>query len=135
MFEFNLEGATMLTEFGKFVRKLRIDNGTVLGDMAKSIAVSSAYLSSVENGKKNITEQLLDQIVEYFSLDKSQALAIRKAAENSPVSVKFDLKDSPSDERMLVNAFARQVSDLSANQKSEIFEILNKNFKKGAENE
>jgi transcriptional regulator with XRE-family HTH domain len=103
--------------------------------MAKSIAVSSAYLSSVENGKKNITEQLLDQIVEYFSLDKSQALAIRKAAENSPVSVKFDLKDSPSDERMLVNAFARQVSDLSANQKSEIFEILNKNFKKGAENE
>ena len=47
----------MLTEFGKFVRKLRIDNGTVLGEMAKSIAVSSAYLSAVENGKKNIIEK------------------------------------------------------------------------------
>lgn len=125
----------MLTEFGKFVRKLRIDSGTVLGEMAKSIAVSSAYLSAVENGKKNITDQLLENIIEYFSLTKTQCLELKESAKNSPISVKFDLKNSSSDERILVSAFARQVSDLSVTQKEDIFEILNKELKKGAENE
>lgn len=120
----------MLTEFGKFVRKLRIDNGTVLGEMAKSIAVSSAYLSEVENGKKNITDQLLKNIIVYFSLTKVQSLELKKSAKNSPISVKFDLKESSSVERMLVSAFARKVSDLSIKQKYDIFEILNKNLKK-----
>jgi len=119
----------MLTEFGKFVRKLRIDNGVVLGDMAKIIGVSSSYLSSVENGKKNITEQLLEKIAEYFSLNKSQLTELKQSADNSPISVKLDLKNASSDDRMLASAFARQVSDLSANQKSDIFAILNKKLK------
>ncbi len=43
----------MITNFGKFCRRLRIDNGELLYDMAKKLGVSSAFMSSVENGKKN----------------------------------------------------------------------------------
>ena len=125
----------MLTEFGKFVRKLRIDNGTVLGAMAKKIDVSSAYLSAVENGKKAISQTLLEKIIEYFSLDTEQVIELKKATDNSPVSVKFNLKDSSSDERILVSAFARQVSDLSVSRKADIFEILSKESEKGGSNE
>lgn len=122
----------MVTEFGKFVRKLRIDKGVVLGDMAKAIEVSSAYLSSVENGKKNITEQLLKSIVQYFFLDDAQETQLRIAAKNSATSVKFDLREASEDERTLVSAFARQVADLSTDQKQSIFEILNsRNQSKG----
>ena len=125
----------MLTEFGKFVRKLRIDNGIVLGAMAKKIEVSSAYLSAVENGKKAITQSLIEKIIEYFSLGTEQVLELKKVADNSPVSIKFNLKDSSSDERILVSAFARQVSDLSDSQKDDIFEILSKESEKGVGNE
>ena len=43
----------MLTSFGKFCRKLRINNGELLYDMAEKLDVSSAFLSKVENGKRN----------------------------------------------------------------------------------
>lgn len=115
----------MLTEFGKFVRKLRIDKGVVLGDMADMISLSSAYLSAVENGKKSITEDLLEKIAAYFSLNEVQKNELRKAADNSPISVKIDLRNAADDERTLVSAFARQVADLSPDQKKSIFEILN----------
>lgn len=115
----------MLTEFGKFVRKLRIDKGVVLGEMAKSIEVSSAYLSAVENGNKNITEQLIKKIVFYFSLNEVIENELRSAAKNSAPSIKLDLRGVAEDERVLVSAFARQVSDLSADQKRSIFDILN----------
>ena len=42
----------MVNNFGKFCRKLRIDNDELLYDMAKKLGVSSAFLSKVENGKK-----------------------------------------------------------------------------------
>lgn len=115
----------MATQFGKLVRKLRIDKGVVLGEMAGAIGVSSAYLSAVENGKKNINEQLIKSVISYFSLDDSLEQELRNAAENSAASFKFDLRQFQDDERTLVSAFARQVADLSADQKQSIFEILN----------
>jgi len=115
----------MLTEFGKYVRKLRIDKGIVLGEMAQALGLSSAYLSGVENGKKAITEALIEKLVAFFDLEPGQIQALRQAAANSPVSVKFDLRDMPSEERTLVSAFARQVADLSPDQKQGIFNILN----------
>lgn len=42
----------MVTAFGKFCRKLRIDRGQIMLDMAESLQVSPAFLSAVENGKK-----------------------------------------------------------------------------------
>ena len=47
----------MLTNFGKFCRKLRIDKGELLYDMAQRLKVSSAFLSKVENGKAKPPEE------------------------------------------------------------------------------
>ncbi|HRJ51938.1 MAG TPA: helix-turn-helix domain-containing protein [Candidatus Thiothrix moscowensis] len=116
----------MATTFGKFVRKLRIDRGKVLGDMAAALGLSSAYLSAVENGKKNVTDQLLIGVIDYFSLDEKATVELREAAANSQTSVKFDLQDSPEMERMLVSSFARKVRDLSPNQQGDLLDFLGK---------
>ena len=42
----------MLSEFGKFSRKLRIDRDELLIDMAKKLGVKPAFLSAVEFGNK-----------------------------------------------------------------------------------
>ena len=48
----------MLTEFGKALRKIRIDRQQLLKDMANKLGVSSAYLSAVENGKRRMPQDL-----------------------------------------------------------------------------
>ena len=44
----------MITPIGKFLRKLRIDTGEILKDMAEKLHVSPSFLSAVENGKKKM---------------------------------------------------------------------------------
>lgn len=114
----------MFTEFGKFVRKLRIDRGLMLGDMADAMQTSSAYLSAVETGKKKIPDELVDKVITFFGLDNEQARHLRQAADDSPVAVKIDLKNASSEERMLVSAFARKVGDLSNHEQETLWKVL-----------
>jgi len=116
----------MITKFGKALRKYRIDKDVVLGEMAKELGVSSAYLSAVENGKKRITDKLIKSIKEYFSLDKKSYRELKNLAELSQASVKIDLTNSSNDERELVGAFARKIADLSENDRMDIKDILNR---------
>ncbi|KHF28295.1 Helix-turn-helix domain protein [Anoxybacillus sp. BCO1] len=51
----------MLTEFGRFCRKLRIDNGELLKHMADKLGVTSSYLSAVENGKRNVPQDWVEK--------------------------------------------------------------------------
>ena len=42
----------MLTQLGIFLRKLRLDSGEIMKEMAKKLKVSSSFLLAVENGEK-----------------------------------------------------------------------------------
>ena len=41
-----------MNRLGRFLKKLRIENGEVLFDMAQRLGVSPAFLSAVENDRK-----------------------------------------------------------------------------------
>jgi transcriptional regulator with XRE-family HTH domain len=60
----------MLTEFGKFTRKLRVDNDELLKYMADKLGVSSSYLSSVETGKRKTPVEWVDKISQLYNLDE-----------------------------------------------------------------
>lgn len=61
-----------LTEFGKFLRKLRIDNGELLKDMAIKLNVTPSFLSLIETGKRSIPKKLEEEIKETYSLNLEQ---------------------------------------------------------------
>lgn len=61
-----------LTEFGKFLRKLRIDNGELLKDMAIKLNTTPAFLSMVETGRRSIPEKLEEEIEKIYSLSLIQ---------------------------------------------------------------
>ena len=63
-----------VTEFGKFSRKLRIENDELLRDMANKLGVTASYLSAVEIGKRNIPKKWEHIIVNAYQLDNSKAL-------------------------------------------------------------
>ncbi|WP_257827212.1 helix-turn-helix domain-containing protein [Burkholderia glumae] len=58
--------ASPLTPFGQLVRSLRVVTGTLLGDMARAMGVSSAELSAIEFGRRPITPEKVKAISDFF---------------------------------------------------------------------
>jgi transcriptional regulator with XRE-family HTH domain len=64
----------MTTDFGKFCRKLRIDNNELMKDMANKLGVTTSYLSAIEKGKRNIPTDWAEQIAEHYELTEKQVI-------------------------------------------------------------
>lgn len=113
----------MATPFGKAVRKIRIDRGLKLKDMADALGMKSAYLSAVEMGKRRITERVLNQIIDYFD-DESIGAELRSLVDVSQPEFVFDLADKTDEEREMVVAFARKFSDLMSPENKDKFKSM-----------
>lgn len=100
-----------LTPFGLCVRKIRLELGLTLKEMASALSVSSAYLSSVELGEKALTNKLFDDVVEYLGhrISGEQLEEVKAAGAQSMKIV--PVSNLGADDRGLVAAFARRLSD------------------------
>lgn len=114
----------MLTKFGKVLRKLRIDNGELLKDMAEKLDVTSAYLSAVENGKRNVPQDWVSKITKIYSLNEEQSNELKNAAEESQLNIKVDLENLNREDRDLMIAFAREFKELNDEERNLIKNIL-----------
>lgn len=114
----------MLTVFGKYLRKIRIDNDEILNDMAEKLQVTAAYLSAVENGKRDIPEGWIEAIECNYDLESEQCSQLEEAAYNSKKNVKFKLENETDRDKDLVLAFARRFRDLDDDEVQEIKKIL-----------
>ena len=68
-----------VTAFGKILRKRRIDSSEILGDMAKRLDVSAAYLSSIENGLREIPESFVEKIAKEYGLSEAEKQELEEA--------------------------------------------------------
>ena len=116
-----------LTPFGKLVRKLRIDRGLLLKEMADGVSMSSAWLSGVETGRKPIPSGLVDKVANYLDLDKAGRAELAEAAENSRKDQ--SIKNVPVDRRDVAAALARRFNELDENDLTKIRELLSKKRK------
>lgn len=55
-----------LTPFGKKIRMMRLELGISLKEMAKEMKLSSSYLSSIELGKRHITDRIIERYSDFF---------------------------------------------------------------------
>lgn len=101
-----------LSAFGLCVRKMRLELGLKLREMAEALGVSSPYLSSIELGEKTLTAKVADQAIAYFrskNVSSEQLAELRQACDQSMKSVPVSMLQA--DDRNLVAAFARRLSD------------------------
>lgn len=119
----------MVTEFGKVLRKIRIDHGEILKQMADRLNVSSSFLSSVENGKKTIPTDWCDKISTFYRLDESQSQLLKDSASASAKTIKVDLTESSAIKKKAALVFARKFSELSDEQAESIIAFMNKKSK------
>jgi len=116
----------MLTEFGKECRKLRIDKGEFLADMAGKLGVAASFLSAVENGKKNVPRDWCKKLQEIYRLSVSDYERFVNAAERSASQVKITIDGLSDGKKDLILSFARSFDKLQTKEQEEIFAILNK---------
>ncbi|GIN23347.1 helix-turn-helix domain-containing protein [Siminovitchia fordii] len=121
----------MITSFGKLCRKLRIDNGDLLKDMANKIGVASSYLSAVENGKRNIPEEWIEKIAASYLLGPSELAELRQAALESQKTLKVDFEGIGIEDKLVFMDLIREFKNLDERDKAKIKEILLKNKKEG----
>lgn len=62
----------MVTNFGKFLRKLRIDEDESAEEMASKLGVTKSYLSLVETGKRTVPKKWIDLITKNYELSTFQ---------------------------------------------------------------
>ena len=114
----------MLTSIGRFLRKLRIDNGEILKDMAEALGVSSAFLSAVENGKKKMPEGWIEKLKAIYSFTAEQAEELQAAVIDTNDAVELNLQNATPGNRALAISFAREFDSLDDETSRKIFEIL-----------
>lgn len=112
------------TKFGEYMRILRIKHHEVMGDVAKLLGVSLAFLSAVENGKKNVPSEWIDKIAAHYRLNESEVRDLLIAVEQSKTQVKIDLKATSGAQRSAALQFARSFEDMDEETARKIMELL-----------
>lgn len=114
----------MLTKIGKFLRKLRIDQGEILKDMADKLDVSVAFLSAVENGKKRMPATWNKIICDLYQLNAEEQDAFTSAIAETEEMIEMNLYGATVQKRELAVSFARKFSDINDEQTEAIKKIL-----------
>ena len=98
-----------LTDFGRVVRKARLDANETLSTMAEALDVSPAFLSGLETGRKNISEEWITKINDYFL---TRRIVIERLAEYADMSNQsVSIAGKSSRQQMLIAGFARSSFD------------------------
>lgn len=116
----------MLTEFGKILRKMRIDCGEIIKNMADKLGCTASYLSAVETGKRPVPEEWAEQIVTFYALSDSAAQELRNASMAEAKSIKIDMNNLFGNKRETAILFAREFSDVDETTAEQIRELLKK---------
>ena len=116
----------MTTTFGKELRKLRIDCEETICDMAKKLEISISYLSSIESGIRNIPSDLVEKIINIYSLDYERSERLRQAEVESIKEISVDLSNFSIEQKKLAYNLARKLPDLSEQDCLKILDEIKK---------
>lgn len=118
-----------ISEYGEFLKHLRIDRHEMLKNMAGKLGLNSSYLSAIESGNRDIPPDLTDKICTEYGLDEGQRKELKEAELNTDRKlVQIDMKKINENRlaKEVVLNFAGKAESLTDEQLSEIKAILNR---------
>jgi transcriptional regulator with XRE-family HTH domain len=114
----------MLTATGKFLRKIRIDRGELLRDMADYLGVTASYVSAVETGKRAYPREWTEQIVTAYNLNDAQRRELEDSIIESAEEVRIRLEEANATQKHLAFSFARCFEQLDESTIERIQKLL-----------
>ena len=116
---------TEITEYGKFIRKIRKDRGdTLVGMSNKMGGVSIAFLSAIEVGKKQVPIEYADRISEIYNLTVEENQELTDAIGASNANMNLDFTKMSQDRAQASVLFARKINKLSQKSLEELRKLL-----------
>ncbi|MBO4388159.1 MAG: helix-turn-helix transcriptional regulator [Spirochaetales bacterium] len=120
----------MLTAFGKELRKLRINKGEILKNMADHLGMTSSYLSAIECGKRNIPPSLIGDLKEVYKLSDKEEAALEIARQESLKTIELQVDGLSHEKHELVLKFARTFDSIDDETARRIRNLLSKGGRK-----
>lgn len=114
----------MIGEFGKLLRKIRIDAGEVMQDMAEKLLVSAAYLSAVETTKRPVPAGWPEKIRDLYDLNESLYRTLCDARDQDAKSVVIGINGADQGKQRLAMSFAREFNTLQSVDVEKMMKIL-----------
>lgn len=102
----------MANKLGIFCRKLRLERGELLYDMAQKLSVSSAFLSKVENGKKKPPMQWKQIIISEYDLAGNALEEFEECFFEAINADSIDISGYEESDKELMLSFARKFDAL-----------------------
>lgn len=114
----------MLTSLGIFLRKLRLEQGEVLKDMADKLGVTVSFLSAVENGKKHMPSSWNNKLCKIYSLDANAQESLTSAIADAEESIELNFAGISNQNKEIAVSFARKFSEFDDEELEKIRQIL-----------
>ncbi|WP_441279829.1 helix-turn-helix domain-containing protein [Bradyrhizobium sp. 63_E2_N1_3] len=118
----------MLNPLGKALRKLRIDRGWLLKDMAQGIGVATSFLSGIETGRKAIPAGLVEKVAVWAGLNGDELANLRNAAMTSQREFKIAVRSDFSDGDREAAALLARFGELPREKRDSLHLLLKKTF-------
>jgi len=116
----------MVTQFGKVLRKLRLDRDELLRDMAVRLGFSSSYLSSIEVGTRTIPDDLIERLRGAYCLTPDDVFDLERAKAQVAGKVTVGLGDASMRKMEAAIVFARRFGDLDEKTAMDIKNIIDR---------
>jgi transcriptional regulator with XRE-family HTH domain len=114
-----------VTPFGRKLRELRAAKHRQLKDLAKTLKVSSAYLSALEHGRRGKPSPgLVQQVAAYFNLAWDQVDELKALADLSDPRVTIDTAGLSPEATELANALAARIGELSDQEIAQLLALV-----------
>lgn len=113
-----------MNRLGMFLKKLRIEHGEVLFDMAQRLHVTSAFLSAVENDRRSAPLGWVDTIAAEYGLNEPQRQELSAAIGESIKQIRMDVGTTSPKRKACALAFARSFDELSEDDIQGLMELL-----------
>jgi transcriptional regulator with XRE-family HTH domain len=114
----------VLTPFGKWMRKWRVDAELRLYDVAVKLGVTTAFISAIETGKKTIPSDFVARLAKAYHWSREHVAAAERCVELSRKSVRLDLTGRGERSRQLAEAFARTFDQADEARAAELLKRL-----------
>lgn len=114
----------MLTALGKELRKLRIDRGLNMVEMATAIGMSATMLSGIETGRKRVPGDFVDRLERAYPDLRNRRDEMESLVNLANREARVPLDDATAKDAELVTELARRFSSLSDEEKEGIRNLL-----------
>lgn len=119
-----MDMSSPLTTFGQITRKLRLERGEFLKDMAGHLGVSPAYLSAVERGRRKTPSEWVGRLQKAYRLSPDMVDQLTKAVAESRTHIKLGISHLSEGDKRIIRMMVERLPSFDEKEREDLHRIM-----------